>query len=344
MDGEITISVRELDASVERAYRTLFPGDPDKSPKLLHWRSRTNPHGPSRFVVASRGSEVVGMIALIPTRLRNVSGNGLAYQAVDTAVHPSCQGQGLFSKMGRIAQDVEQTGGEILWGFPNANAAPGWYGRLGWTNFGAVPLLMRPLRTSFLFGRMHSALRAIDLPLTGRPRSSPKVYDDGVELGRACEALWNEVAGTLAITLDRTGDWMRWRLFDKPGADYRCVGLKSGEDLEAFVATKVADKHGGRLCYVMEALAAPEGMKRLTALLRAELSLASREGAEVALAWCPKYAPNYPAYRRAGFWPVPSRMRPIEINFGARALLPDAKTVTVPGARWYISFLDSDTN
>ena len=344
MDGDIAISVRELDASVEQAYRTLFPGDSDKSPELLHWRARTNPNGPSRFVVASRGDEIVGMIALIPTRLRNAPGGGLGYQAADTAVHPSCRGKGLFTKMGRVAQDHEQTDGEILWGFPNANAAPGWYGRLGWTNFGAVPLLMRPLRTSFLLGRVRPALRAIDLPLIGQSRVVPEVYESGEQLGNDFERLRDMAAAKFEMSVDRTSDWMRWRLWDKPGADYRCVGLRSGEDLEAFVATKIAEKHGGRLCYVMEALAAPGRERQLTALLGAELSLAARKGAEVALAWCPKFAPNFPAYRKAGFWSVPRRMRPIEINFGARALVPEAQAVTATDARWYICFLDSDTN
>jgi hypothetical protein len=40
---------------------------------------------------------------------------------------------------------------------------------------------------------------------------------------------------------------MRWRLIDKPGADYRCVGLASPTDeIDAFAALKIADKHGGR--------------------------------------------------------------------------------------------------
>jgi hypothetical protein len=125
----ISISLRDFDQSVEDAYRTLFAGDPDKSAELLNWRFRLNPHGPPRFAVASRGDEVVGMIALVPTRPCNASGARLGYQAIDTVVHPSCRGQGLFVKMGTLAQDPVALGGNVLWGFPNANAAPGWYRR-----------------------------------------------------------------------------------------------------------------------------------------------------------------------------------------------------------------------
>lgn len=345
MDDEIGINIREFDATVEQAYRTLFPNDPDKSADLLSWRSRRNPHGPTRFVVATRGDEPVGMIALIATLLRDGSDRRLAYQAVDTAVHPSCRGKGLFVKMGKVAQDPAMLGGEVLWGFPNANAAPGWFGRLGWTNFGPVPLLIRPLRSSFLLGRVHPKLALLDVPLVRQRGSPAKPYDAGDQLAADVDALWEQIAPRLGTVVDRTGEWMRWRLMDKPRTNYRCVGLKSDAgELRAFVASKVARKHGSRICYLMEALAPPETSADLVSLICAEVSTAAREGAEAALAWCPKTAPNYRAYRSAGFLPFPARLRPIEIHFGARSLLIESAAATDPAAHWYISFLDSDTN
>ena len=345
MDSGISLSLREYDRSIEEAYWALFPGDPDKSPELLDWRVRKNPHGPTRFAVASRGTGIVGMIALIPTRLCCGSEEVLGYQAVDTVVDPSCRGRGLFVKMGQAAQDPNALGGRVLWGFPNASAAAGWYGRLGWTNFGSVPLLMRPLRSSFLFGRLHERLRSIDFPLVRGRATVSTVYDDAAQLSADFDRLWRRVGPQYGIAVDRAGAWMRWRLADKPGADYRCVGRKSdGGDLEALVATKIADKHGARLCYVMEAISAPEHTSSLAELLSSELSRAAHQGAEAALAWCPKRAPNYRAYRKAGFIRVPPKLRPIEINFGARALVQEAAAFAAPDAPWYVSFLDSDTN
>jgi hypothetical protein len=342
---EISISIRDLDASIEGAYRALFPTDADKSSELLKWRSRLNPHGPTRFAVASRGEEIVGMVALIRTQLRNAPETAIGYQAVDTAVHPSCRGKGLFVKLGNCVQQPGALDAEIVWGFPNSSASPGWYGRLGWTNFGPVPLLMRPLRSRFLFGRLHPKLAGIDVPLIRQRQSNAKVYADGAELSADFDQLWQRVAPEFGVAVDRSGEWMRWRLFDKPDADYRCVGMKSDTgELDAFVAVKLADKHRGRLCYIMEAIAAPGRSAELARILLAELSLAARQGAEVALAWCPKTAPNNSAYRKAGFLAVPPRLRPIEINFGARALVPQAAEVAAPGAAWYVSFLDSDTN
>jgi len=345
MEASAGISLRAFDGAVVRAYERLFSDDPEKLPDMLNWRFRDNPHGLAKFAIAGDPSDIAGMIALVPTRLRNALGSGMGYQAIDTAVHHSNRGQGLFIKMGALAQDPNRLGGDVLWGFPNANAAPGWYGRLGWTNFGPAPLLMRPLRSTFLLGRVHPKLRSIDFPLVRAKRAASEVYEDGATLSADFDPFWRKVEPSLGIAVDRDGEWMRWRLVDKPSADYRCVGLKSESgELESFVALKVVNKHGGRLCYIMEALSLPHRSAELADMLHAELSRASREGAEVALAWCPRGAPNYRAYRRAGFVPVPARLRPIEINFGARALRPASAAVATCDARWYVSFLDSDTN
>jgi hypothetical protein len=138
---------------------------------------------------------------------------------------------------------------------------------------------------------------------------------------------------------------MCWRLLEKPDADYRLSGARSeAGDLQAFLAGKVVDKHSSRIAYVMEAIAAPGQAGTLTDLLNAELCRAAGEGAQVALAWCPRSAPQYRAYRNAGFLPVPPGLRPIEINFGARPLAATTASMTAPGAAWYVSYLDSDTN
>jgi hypothetical protein len=343
VDDEIDISLREFGPSVAEAYRTLFPGDCEKSPDPLNWRFQSNPHGRARFAVAGCGDRIVGMIALVPTQLTEIGGIG--YQAIDTAVHPSVRGQGLFVKLGKMAQDPAALGATVLWGFPNENAAPGWFGRLGWTNFGAVPLLIRPLRSGFLFGRVHSRLRHIDLPLVRNARPAANISTNAMQLIEDFGGLWQSVVQDFGIAVDRNPAWMRWRLLDKPAADYRCAGLRSDSgDLEAFVATKVANKHGGRLCYVMEAISTPDRSLDLAKLLRGELALAAQDGAEAALAWCPRHAPNYSAYRKAGFLPFPSRLRPIEINFGARALRSEGSPAAAKDAPWYVSFLDSDTN
>lgn len=118
MSSAVKLSLRSFDDGVRRAYARLFAGDPDKSPEMLEWRFERNPHGPAKFAVAQDGDEVVGMIGLVATRLRTSQGEIIGYQAIDTMVDPAYRGQGLFVKLGGLAQDGERLGGRLLWGYP----------------------------------------------------------------------------------------------------------------------------------------------------------------------------------------------------------------------------------
>jgi hypothetical protein len=345
VDDNLSISLRAFDHQVEAAYARLFPGDPDKTPPKLSWRFRDNPHGQAKFAIALHRGLAAGMIGLVPTRLVGSCGERLAYQAIDAVVHPDWRGQGLFLSLGRAAQEPNGLGGDILWGFPNASAAPGWFGRLGWADHGSAPLLMRPLRSAFVLGRIHRFLSRIDFALLRTSNTDGPGSESGQQLCADFEQLWRRIALDHGVAVERGSAWMRWRLIDKPDRPYRLVGERSDRgEIDTFVASKVVEKHGARLCYVMEALSAPDRVGDLAKLIRREIARAAHDGAEAALAWCPKRAPNYAAYRQAGFLPVPAGLRPIEINFGAKALREEAASAAAATADWYVSFLDSDTN
>ena len=338
----IRYSIESLGSEIVEAYRRLFPEfAADKSPAQLRWRFESNPHGPGRFAIARDEGQIIGMIALIATRLRVGPNVQTAYQAIDTVVDPAYRGRGVFVGLGEVAQDSTSHDGRILWGFPNANAAPGWFGRLGWRNFGTVPFMVRPLRSGYFLRRLLPFLGGVDFRLVGKPKASRRIIE---RFGDDADALWHASRAGTGIAVDRNAAWLNWRLIEKPDAPYVSAGSYDPKGaLEAFVSTCLLDKHGGRICYVMEAMSSAQKQSELSELLRDELARAEGQGAEVALAWCPSGAPNRAAYRRAGFLPLPDRLRPVEIHFGARALVPDAREAVADGSRWFISYLDSDT-
>ena len=71
--------------------------------------------------------------------------------------------------------------------------------------------------------------------------------------------------------------------------------------------------------------------------------LGAGEGLNVALAWCFRHSPNARAHFRAGFFPLPERLRPIELHFGVRVLDESLTQVLRDRRNWYISYCDSDT-
>ena len=89
----------------------------------------------------------------------------------------------------------------------------------------------------------------------------------------------------------------------------------------------------------MKAVGAPLILPRLISLALHEIQAL---GADTALAWCLRWSPNSNAHRKAGFYPLTERLRPIRVNFGARNLRADTN-LAGNSRRWYISYMDSDT-
>jgi len=342
----IRYAVEPFGPEIVEAYGRLFPEfAADKNPAQLSWRFERSPHGPGLFAVAhdEGAGQIVGMIALVATRLRIGTGVKPAYQAIDTVVDPSYRGKGMFVSLGEVAQSRANHSGHLLWGFPNANAAPGWFGKLKWQNFGTVPFMVRPLRTGYFLRKLLPFLGRLDVPLAFKP-SSAGDYRTIERFGDEADALWNASRAPDGIAVDRDAAWLNWRLIDKPDAPYRSVGTYDPKGrLAALVSSCTLDKHGGRVCYVMEALAPPTYIASLSDLIRAEVARSAEQGADVALAWCPKGSPNRAAYRRAGFLPLPESLRPVEIHFGARSLASGTCPAVEDGSKWYLSYLDSDT-
>ena len=342
----IDYSLAELDDEVAQAFVRLFPGDEaDKSTDRLRWRYHEGPHGPGHIVLArdlAAGGRIIGLIGLISLQLRSSAGPVESFQAVDVIVDPTYRGRGVFAGMGQaVIEGAAQIGKDVLWGFPNDNAAPAWFGRFAWLNFGTVPFMIRPLRSGYFLGRIASGLSRLNFPLIQvRSKADPGVKEIR-DFGSDFDELWQRFAPA-GPAVERNSRWMRWRLLDRPASHYRIVATEGeGGGLAAIVASVLLNRHGGRILYVLEAIGVDA--ETTARLLKHEISLAAGRGADAALCWCPANAPNRSGYRRAGFLPFPDRLRPVTIHFGARPLREGRAHAVRDGHDWYLSYLDSDT-
>lgn len=317
---------------IREAYLALLPEQEQAVARgKLEWKFRDAPAGPGLIATArDEAGQVVGvnafMAGLFAVGGRRVRG----YQSMDTIVSPAARGQGVFAKL--INCFYEKADAALLYGFPNLNSSPGFFGRLGWTSFGSVPMLVRPLRTGYFARKLAGFLPDLPLPLFGSRCSNVErltKFDDDVT-----EA-WQRFSTDVKCTIERDRDFLNWRVADHPTEDYDVLRAPDG----SFTVSAVSNKHGGRIGYLMEAIGSG---KSLASLITTSLHELRGKGAELAFAWCLPWSPNYSAYRRAGFYPFPTKLRPIVINFGARALT-DPDNAIITGRSWYVSYLDSDT-
>lgn len=100
-----------------------------------HWFYINNPSGPayvSLFYDDDSG-QLLGHYAVIPTKFTYMGESFIAYRSMTTMVHPEGRGRGLFTEMANRVYDLlEQDKAALVYGFPNANSAPGFAKHLGW--------------------------------------------------------------------------------------------------------------------------------------------------------------------------------------------------------------------
>lgn len=320
--------------AIRDAYLKLLPEQEQAiASGKLDWKFCSNPAGAGMVAVARGDGEIVGVNAFMPSGFSLRRQPVRAYQSMDTIVMPAARGKGVFP--GLLNCFYERTDGALIYGFPNANSSPGFFGKLGWTHFGPVPMLFRPLRTGYFLKRFGRLLPDIRVPILSKPhRFAERIarFDDGAT------EMWRRFASDIECAVERDADYLNWRLADHPSEKYDILRTPDG----SFTVYSTSDKHGGRIGYLMEAIGTPESLPPLIASSLREIA---RSGADAALAWCLPGSPNYAAYRKAGFYPLPPKLRPIIINFGARPLRAEAEAAkaVVNPAGWYISYLDSDT-
>jgi len=317
--------------------------------EALRWQYLENPTDELLVDLAVAADRLASIYAVQPVALQLAGERALGAQSVDTLVDAGFRGQGLFTTMAEhVYARAEERGVVCIYGFPNASSAPGFFRKLDWVSLDPVPFLVRPLRSGYFVRRalgetLASAVPDLPLPV-GRSRLRPNqavrpLADFGSDLG----ALWARFSENVRVAVDRSPEYLRWRLLHKPGSRYRCTGLFENDELVAFTADIVVEKHGGRIGYVLELLYEPGRHDAGLTLLREGLRHMAAERADAVLAWAFRHAPNAKAYARAGFVPLPERLRPIELHFGVRPLVARQRDLLADRRSWYISYCDSDT-
>jgi GNAT superfamily N-acetyltransferase len=324
------------------------------SPRDMHaleWQYLDNPSGKlwTDFAItkaASRPDTVAAIYATLPIRVRLGETSRLALQSLDTLTDREYRGRGLFARLAAETFERARTDGvAFVYGFPNKFSAPGFFGKLGWHSLDPLPFLIRPLRLRYVatrlkLGRFAKVVPDIALATSAAPPpGAVEVHRFDARFSR----LWSAFARNVGVAVERDDTYLNWRLVDKPNQSYQRFAIFEGGEAVAFVAFTWQDKHGGRIGTIMELMFAPGRAPLGRSLLSFGTSWLAREGADAVMAWCLPGSPNFASFVALGFMPLPERLKPVELHFGARAFDPRVASVVSDRARWYVSYLDSDT-
>lgn len=127
---ECTSEERELHKLAE-LFHVVWPDGASLDVRYLAWLYRDNPRGRAIGVNAWSGSEIVGHYAVIPIRASRQGRSVEAALSLNTAVHPSQRGKGLFTALANETYAIAKGRGvDHVVGVANANSAPGFTGKL----------------------------------------------------------------------------------------------------------------------------------------------------------------------------------------------------------------------
>lgn len=344
-------AIRSMTASAEDLARFCDCFNNNGSQRTLahlRWQYQSS-FGPLSVLVAEHGTDpaLAAIYAMIAVPFWNGTDATWALQSLDTLTAEAHRGKGLFGKMATQAYaHADAQGAACVYGFPNGNSAPGFFGKLGWQNLDPLPFMVRPLRSRYLAQRLRLPIPTPDVPLSlARAEARPPRGTELVGEPRFDEQftmLWRRCVGA-HVGVDRTAAYLRWRLA-RPGVNYRTLALYRNGQLAAYIVYTIYDKHNGRVGYIMELLG--DRQRDMQYLLQRALGHIRKADADIVLAWSLPTTLTHQALGRSWFVPFPERFRPIELHFGARGFGSyggQASAALHQRSNWYISYLDSDT-
>tara|TARA_R110002012_G_scaffold243683_2_gene418368 strand:- start:20231 stop:21325 length:1095 start_codon:yes stop_codon:yes gene_type:complete len=340
-------------------YEDLF--DRNSMPRVdgaLEWQHVKNPAGSSSrtdFAVDKALEETAAVYSVMGVKMLIDGYPHVGGQSLDTLTDAKHRRRGLFKMLAKHSyEQLAKSGHSCVYGFPNANSHTTFQNHLEWTIYGQVDLLIRPLRAGYflrtIIGKLEERkwLKYLNFKLPMGRCNDPRVVMRPLKRFNAGhEAIWYKVASKVRISVDRSAEYLNWRLFDRPDATKYQVweAIEVGPDGEnekllGFVAWCVENKHRGRIGYLMECLALVDHPTAYSDLLQKAIKQMQDDGADLVLSWTPKHQFGYSEYRSRGFIKVPEIFRPFNLYWGMHSFNPEKRFKPTD---WYISYLDSDT-
>ena len=141
----------DYESKYERGVLSLFnvnyPETNLGKKNFFRWQNFQNPSGNSIIKLAINNlDEVVGFYCVMP-QLYWINGKKiLGSISLNTLVREDYRGMGIFTALAKACyQDCVIRKVYFTLGFPNQNSYPGFVNKLGFTNLGEMPLLIRPV-------------------------------------------------------------------------------------------------------------------------------------------------------------------------------------------------------
>ena len=248
----------------------------DNLKAFYRWKYLDNPAGEALVYGAWHKEKLVSIYTALPSVLLVKGKPVKAILSCDSMTHPDYAGLGLFSTIGKkLYEYAIQKGFQLIYGFPNKNGIHPTTKKLGWKQYGDVPLMARAslsdLTSSLLF---NDKLQLFSIT-SGWHSAANKFFNRGVsietitEFDESFDALNEDYASPKDVTVRRDFRYLNWRYANKPGTPYKIIAARKGETLLGYAVLseekKIKDKF--KVLYILEMIAKDHSLFAYSALI-----------------------------------------------------------------------------
>lgn len=348
----------------ERVFKKTM--GPSESVEHWRWEYADNPVGPMTIKLIWDDERLVGQYAVSPRKIWSCGQERLAALSLDTMTDPDYGRQGIFSGSAEgCYETMTQRNFSFVYGFPNANSIGGFERRLAWKIVMKTPVLVKALDVGELIasklgvpllgGALAPASRLL-LRAPGfanRVRSQIATRLDGAlaeeptvrefeSFGGWADELWLRCREQHQIWVIRDRAFLSWRYDRRPESTYHRLLVDVAGETVGYAVLCIAQREQGLVCFVMDLLVDLEAHGAHDALLDAVETHARSQSCAFVSAMVGPDSPTRGALLRNAYLPLPEKLFPQEMYFGARALGGFGEEELTEPASWQLSWGDVD--
>jgi GNAT superfamily N-acetyltransferase len=335
-------------------FRAAF--DKELDPEQWRWQVGENPFAPPVVWLAmAPDGRAAGHYSLIRVPLWREGQRALGAFSVMSMVHPEFQRRGILKRLYALADgefDRLTSGRGAYMSFVNQNSFPVYTQTFGWKELDApLPVYFRILDPEKVVSRyvgpralrklVAAAARPIAAAVFARRRSAVPVRTVN-RFEQGADAVWDRLRSAVEIATDRRSDYLNWRYVTSP-REYVIHAAGELDRRVAYVVSRLDEKFGQKLGYIMDVLAASGDEDHALAALQGACQHLQENGCGMVTALASQPPLIRASLRAAGFRRLPRALMPHPMHFISRDLAPaEWKTSLHHASNWYMSWSDHD--
>ncbi|TGE33813.1 GNAT family N-acetyltransferase [Desulfosporosinus sp. Sb-LF] len=320
----------------------------------LKWQYEANPAGPAMIQLARdvKADQLAGQYVVIPMRFKAYDKTFNGILSLNTLTRQIFTGQGIFTGLAKtVYQDCAEQGMEFCYGFPNPNSYPGFTKKLGFTDLGSVPLLLRPLNTKALATqKFGSLIGSLVLPFQLFYNVKDR-FDDRYEVYpltafdlSAVDVFWAKLQHKYPIMGIRDAAYLRWRYFENPYRDYQIYGIhkKNSSELSGYIVGRCTEVEGMASGMIVDFLVDPNVTDAGNLLINRLLRFFVDNNMDLAGSLMLPHTEESHILKANGFFTCPKALEPQPFPVIYRRLIPQEEDPFLQLNHWFLTMGDYD--